>query len=85
MRCLGPSPGGCILRLPGKVRVQLHENKKQVCQITANDFQDPRDAIKAMNKIFTACSEGHVSSQEKGLYVLRDKILKEELLPKRDR
>ena len=64
--------------IPSKVRVQLRQNGRQVCQTTANDFKDPRDAVKVMNKIVTECSQGNVSSEDKGLYVLRDKLLLED-------
>ena len=64
--------------IPGKVRVQLRKNGRQVCQTTANDFKDPRDAVKVINKIVTECSQGDVPSENKGLYALRDKLLWED-------
>ena len=70
--------------IPGKVRIQMKEQNFQVCQVTANDFKDPLDAMKVMNTIVKERSEGNVSNLNGDLYKLRDKILKEDT-PKRAR
>ena len=62
----------------------MKEQNFQVCQVTANDFKDPLDAMKVMNTIVKERSEGNVSYLNGDLYKLRDKILKEDT-PKRAR
>ena len=70
--------------IPGKVRIQMKEQNSQVCQVTANDFEDPHDALKVMDKIVEEYKAGNVHQFDNGLYDLRNKILKEDT-PKRAR
>ena len=62
----------------------MKEQNFQVCQVTANDFKDPLDALKVMNKIVEEFKAGNVKHFDNGLYGLRNKILKEDT-PKRAR
>ena len=70
--------------IPGKVRIQMKAQSVQVCQVTANDFKDPHDALKVMDKIVEEYKAGNVHQFDNGLYDLRNKILKEDT-PKRAR
>ena len=62
----------------------MKEQNCQVCQVTADDFKDPLDALKVMNKIVEEFKAGNVHHADNGLYDLRNKTLKEDT-PKRAR
>ena len=49
-----------------------------MCQVTADYFPAPEDAVELMNRLAEQLVRGNISSANKGLYTERDKILSED-------